>query len=523
MITERDKEILDVLVDKSGKIIPQRTRDGYLKKYGYYDYLINRYHDREDMTIREIVYRMYNDFEEIPKCQNCGNPVMYVWAKGEYSKWCSKKCQNSDPVMKAINAQKVSEYRKWEYANKKEEVQAKKAATLKAHYGEDNNGSPFCCKAVQDKSKQTCLEKYGALSYRISEEDKQKGKEKSYQRYKQMWAERGYDVDYTNNKTVIVHNGCPIHGDIELGIWDFNNRMKPERRAVSSICPECNPISAYSGKELVLASELDAIGIKYVQRDRTIIKPLELDFVIQDASLAIEFNGVYFHNEANKPNDYHINKTNLCVEDGYRLLHVWEDMFDARKDTVVNEIKRILKPEEFVHINLYTELYFKQIDRTSAFHYIENYSTDIITEDMLGRTAVIAAYDSEDEPVCIFVFKKEGNDITLVNFTQRCDVIVENHIQWFVEQIKPKVGEERNLVVKVCRDLHDTSVYEKLGFECVRFENTYRWVNYMTYWRPYDDIETIDDFGDDEVVTTYHKSGYYRCYDSGTATFRLKL
>jgi hypothetical protein len=55
MITETDKEILNQLLDKNGIVIPGRTSKDQLVKRGCYDYIINRYHDREEMSIKEIL------------------------------------------------------------------------------------------------------------------------------------------------------------------------------------------------------------------------------------------------------------------------------------------------------------------------------------------------------------------------------------------------------------------------------------------------------------------------------------
>ena len=45
MLTEKDIEILNVLKNKEGKISPARTNEKYLRKHGYYEYLLSRYSD----------------------------------------------------------------------------------------------------------------------------------------------------------------------------------------------------------------------------------------------------------------------------------------------------------------------------------------------------------------------------------------------------------------------------------------------------------------------------------------------
>ena len=59
--------------------------------------------------------------------------------------------------------------------------------------------------------------------------------------------------------------------------------------------------------------------------DRQIIKPNELDVVLPNLSIAIEFNGTRWHSiELGLFKDYHLNKSLLCREKGIRLIHIYE-------------------------------------------------------------------------------------------------------------------------------------------------------------------------------------------------------
>lgn len=172
MLTEKDIEILNVLKNKEGKISPARTNEKYLRKHGYYEYLLNRYSDNTiPNCIPETLYRLINDIENVPVCKACGNLVSFDLGNRSYPQWCSAKCRNNDPDVKQKNAKGVSEHRKLEYATKKEEIMAKRAATLKKHYGEDNSGSPFCCKVIKDKIKEVFQERFGKDSYILSNEE----------------------------------------------------------------------------------------------------------------------------------------------------------------------------------------------------------------------------------------------------------------------------------------------------------------------------------------------------------------
>lgn len=67
-------------------------------------------------------------------------------------------------------------------------------------------------------------------------------------------------------------------------------------------------------------------GFAIIRNDRSILdNKHELDIYIPDKQFAIEFDGVFWHNEINKPVNYHLNKTEECNKKGIRLIHIFED------------------------------------------------------------------------------------------------------------------------------------------------------------------------------------------------------
>jgi hypothetical protein len=50
--------------------------------------------------------------------------------------------------------------------------------------------------------------------------------------------------------------------------------------------------------------------------------------------LAIEYNGLFWHSDYYKSNDYHSLKSNMCNKEGIKLFHVWEDDWIYNKNIV---------------------------------------------------------------------------------------------------------------------------------------------------------------------------------------------
>ena len=81
-------------------------------------------------------------------------------------------------------------------------------------------------------------------------------------------------------------------------------------------------------------------------KDRTLIKPYELDIVIPELNLAIEFNGIWYHSiEAGTPLGYHLMKTELCEAQNYRLIHIWEDEWN---EETKERLKQIFENKEVI-------------------------------------------------------------------------------------------------------------------------------------------------------------------------------
>lgn len=71
-------------------------------------------------------------------------------------------------------------------------------------------------------------------------------------------------------------------------------------------------------------------------RDRKIIKPYEIDIVIPELKLGIEYNGDFWHGEHSEktggdPVAYHTKKLQLAKTSGYKLIFVWDSQWTNSK------------------------------------------------------------------------------------------------------------------------------------------------------------------------------------------------
>lgn len=80
------------------------------------------------------------------------------------------------------------------------------------------------------------------------------------------------------------------------------------------------------------------------QSNRKLLKGKELDIYIPSLNLAIEFNGIYWHNEAKgKGGNYHYDKWLACKSLGINLLYIWEDDWMADSEAILRDIDILLE------------------------------------------------------------------------------------------------------------------------------------------------------------------------------------
>jgi len=147
--------------------------------------------------------------------------------------------------------------------------------------------------------------------------------------------------EYTNfnqyiNTTHKIEITCQKHGD-------FSQQVAAHIQGQG--CPKC--ANKVSKAVIEIEHFLKEQGVSVELNNRSILKQYnqELDIVIEDKKLAIEFNGLYFHKEGliegravGKDKDYHLNKTLRSNGVGYKLIHIFEDEWLNKKEIVLSKI-----------------------------------------------------------------------------------------------------------------------------------------------------------------------------------------
>lgn len=76
-----------------------------------------------------------------------------------------------------------------------------------------------------------------------------------------------------------------------------------------------------------------------IVQDRTFIFPFQIDILIPDINLAIEFNGLKYHSQLVGINKfYHSKKYQLCKQKGYQLFIIWDFEWKNNKEKIINNL-----------------------------------------------------------------------------------------------------------------------------------------------------------------------------------------
>ena len=138
---------------------------------------------------------------------------------------------------------------------------------------------------------------------------------------------KGYDEKITIT--------CPIHGDFE---------QTPDSHLQGSGCRICSNKLSKNENE-IYNFICDLIGKdNVIKSDRLTLKNhSEIDILIPSKNIGIEYNGCRWHTEQfGKGKYYHLNKTNECLTNGIKLIHIFEDEYIDKKQIILNKIKHLL-------------------------------------------------------------------------------------------------------------------------------------------------------------------------------------
>lgn len=246
----------------------------------------------------------------------------------------------NENVKNKIKETNLERYGK-EHATQSEQVKEKTKNTNLKKWGVEY---PILTKEVKDKARKTLLNNYGVEHPLYSNEVLNKVKITKENKINFAKSQNLLTVDELSMK-FNRHDKTILNAVERLNIsvvrfnrdehYYINESDLPILSDFFSKTDACG--KSYSEKELVDFVK-SICSDEVMENTKRIISPKELDIYIPKMKLAIEYNGLHWHDENHVDKNYHLVKTNMCNEKGIDLIHVFEDDWLEHKEIVKSMI-----------------------------------------------------------------------------------------------------------------------------------------------------------------------------------------
>ena len=455
------------------------------------------------LPLKQIQWHIDNDIDMLILCEHpdCEHPVNWNTHKKKYRRFCSSKCAHNSPAVK----------------------EKTKNTCLKKYGTSSNLNSPAC----MAQRKKTCLKKYGVDNFSKTQEFKDQFKNTCQEKY---GVDNVSELNWIKDKITKTHElkygrkrASQIHLD-EISIEMKNDRDLMhhwhivEKISITEIAKRLGDINIAQlcvhfrdNLKIIPIRHRISIFEKAIQdiikneyqghiifNDRSCLSPKEIDIWLPDINLAFECNGSYWHSELNnKNNSYHNNKTVGCANNGIHLIHIWEHSFRDNPLFIKSEIKKAL--------NNNTKIPAEETVLVSDI------SSDITTFLKINDTehdisfSVAHGLYHLGELYATIVLKELTNAKWKLKYTSKLDTSVmkgfDKLFKNFVQTYNPN-----SVMIPVDRMQVSGDPYKDSGFEY-----SYSTIPGCYYTKDY--IHFVDDIPD---LPNWKENGYDRIWDCGS-------
>lgn len=317
------------------------------------------------------------------------------------------------------------------------------------------NGHPSSVDFVKTKKKETNLERYGSENTmtiaRESYRNNHDGKVPSQIHI----SDYIYSILNDRDKFIELMDGYSTkEAAISLGVGDTT---------ILRYCFQYEIERSKSSYESAIIAFLKGNNISVKKNDRILLNGLEIDILLEEYKIGIEFTGFYWHSEKNlaKRNydakTYHLNKTKMMNSIGYSLITIFEDEWLFKRKIVEKTLLNLLglskeKDSSKLSIRLITD------DEAKLFleeHHIQGY--------VVGYCNYAAIDNAEIVAVMTFRKLQNGSD-ELVRFATNGENYSDIVSILFDAYLKESCSD---FVIGYLDRRWGDFIYERLGFKIV--------------------------------------------------------
>jgi hypothetical protein len=522
-----------------------KTKETYLSKnypilYNDIINFINKdwYHS---LSFKEKVWYFINDLKNKKTCKTCDSDLKFKKSLNEgYGEYCSiscvNKCNDHKNKVKSTNNDKYG----GDTPFSSSDVQTKSKETLLKKYNVDNifkdtkyimektilkHGVEHISKLESTKINRTKtnLKKYGVQTPILLSENRNK----SYNNRRDLFLDKYKTLKIMNN----IGDDIIIYCEKCESDYIINRNLLYHRFNITdNPCTKCHPIKqGKSINEDKLREFITSLNIEISPNNREIIKPSELDIYIPSHNVAIEYNGIYWHSSKYVNKYYHLNKTELCNNEGIKLIHIFEDEWLYKEDIVKSRIKNILGITENKIYARKCEIKLVNIKDKTKFlneNHIQGCVGSIVNLGLYYQNELISIMTFSKKRV-ILKHKDELDKYELIRFCNKLDTSVvggaSKLLKYFIKNYSPK-----EIISYADRRWSTGNLYDKLGFKFDNYStpNFYYVINNKREHRIKYQKHKLIEMGYDKNKTADKimlENNIHKIYDCGTIRYTLKI
>jgi hypothetical protein len=284
-------------------------------------------------------------------------------------------------------------------------------------------------------------------------------------------------------------------------------------------CNQCK----HSAQELSLRKTIESLYSGWIlYNDRNLLNPQELDILLPDKNLAIEFNGTYWHSEDKRGKNYHKDKTDLAETHDLQLIHISDWLWNNKRELVINKLKTLL--------NLNQRIYARKLN-VRRIPFPKAFLEDNHLQGSGQPTSINYGLFQQEMLVATMTFAKprwnHQYDYELIRFATLKGYTVVGGASKLLRAFQ-KDYPQKSLISYANRDWSAGKLYEKLGFTLLGYtEPNYAYYKNDTRVSRYQAQKSklpqllkqyIPDLTETDNMTLNH---YHKVYDSGSRIYVL--
>lgn len=406
--------------------------------------------------------------------------------------------------------------KEYSFNKDKSQIQSQRKDLLKEKYGVENT---YQLESSIEKSKQTKLERYEDENYNNSKQQKQT----MIDRY---GVSCGYRLPEVQEKIIEKYGGIGMASK-EIASRQYNSMIEKYGVKYYYLTKEAQQknMSTISKINKEISDLLTKNNIE--NKLEFSLKVKSYDISILNTNILLEINPSYTHNSTmgakfskfnKEPLDknYHIEKTKLALDNGYRCIHIWD--WDD-----IDKIIEMLKPKEKIYAR---KCIIKKVSIEDSDKFLNKYH---LQNTCKGQDIRLGLYYN-NELVEIMTFGKprynKKYEYELLRLCTCSNYIIiggtEKLFKYFINNYKPKS------IISYCdNSKFDGEVYKKLGFILKDFGSPSKhWFNGKRHitdnllrQRGFDQLFNANYGKGTSNEELMIKAGFVEIYDSGQSIY----